>query len=89
MPVSTFISDVILFICIHTCASFCVSEIVQRSNRVWLMLFSKTRAVCTASTPVPHSSWSGFYNIKSGIKFQYKWKCNLNQWKKLIQTIQM
>lgn len=36
-----------------------------RSSRAWLTFFSNCRAHCMASSPLPHSSRSGFYRRKT------------------------
>lgn len=43
-----------------TWASRWPSANLWRSSRDWLTLFSSWRAICMASSPVPHSSRSGF-----------------------------
>lgn len=59
-----------------TWASRWLSATLWRSSRDWLTLFSSWRATCMASSPVPHSSRSGFYKQTACfITFKVSLKC--------------
>lgn len=57
-----------------TWASRWPSANLWRSSRDWLTLFSSWRAICMASSPVPHSSRSGFYKQHVLLHSKFYWK---------------
>lgn len=56
-----------------TWASRWLSATLWRSSRDWLTLFSSWRATCMASSPVPHSSRSGFYKQHVSLHSKFHW----------------
>lgn len=50
---------------ILTCGSLCSEQSLCKSSSDWFTLFSSCRAHSSASTPLPHSSLSGFCKERS------------------------